>query len=117
MINVQVDFDEEANEKIFLNWIKEKLENEKISLSEYLDLLKQILRDKPEPLAMEHFHLPLGLWFVGILISLFCFLAEIIKNWIEKRKAVRFSDTEGAEVDLAVSEVPDKAQAEGSTQH
>ena len=73
--------------------------------------------DEPEPLRMEHFHLPLGMWFVGILISLFCFLAEIIKNWIEKRKAVRFSDTEGAEVDLAVSEVPDKAQAEGSTQH
>ena len=32
----------------------------------------------PEPLQMEHFHLPLGLWFVGILISLFCFLAELI---------------------------------------
>ena len=60
---------------------------------------------KPEPLRMEHFHLPLGLWFVGILISLFCFLAEIIKNWINKRKAMRLSDTEGAEV-----EVPDKAR-------
>ena len=72
---------------------------------------------KPEPLRMEHFHLPFGLWFVGILISLFCFLAEIIKNWINKKKAMRLSDTEGAEVDLAVTEVSDKAQAEGSTQH
>ena len=33
---------------------------------------------KPEPLRMEHFHLPLGLWFVGTLISLICFLAELI---------------------------------------
>ena len=66
--------------------------------------------DKPEPLRMEHFHLPIGMWFVGILISIFCFLAEVIINWISKRKAVRLSDTEGAEVDLAVSEVPDKAR-------
>ena len=42
--------------------------------------------DEPEPLRMEHFYLPLGLWFVGILISLFCFLAEIIINWIRKSK-------------------------------
>ena len=112
MINVQVDFDEKANEKLFLNWIKEKLENEKISLSEYLDLRKQINRDKPEPLGMEHFHLPIGMWFVGTLISIFCFLVEIIINWIRKRKAVRLSDTEGAEVDLAVSELPDKALQE-----
>ena len=60
----------------------------------------------PEPLRMEHFHLPLGMWFVGILISLICFLAEIISNWIRKRSAGRLSDTEGAEV-----EVPDKARA------
>ena len=62
-----------------------------------------------EPLQMEHFHLPLGMWFVGILISLFCFIAEIIKNWIKKWKAKRLSDTEGAEMDLAVLEV-DKAR-------
>ena len=35
---------------------------------------------KPEPLRMEHFHLPLGIWMVGILISLLCFIAEIIKH-------------------------------------
>ena len=36
--------------------------------------------DKPEPLRMEHFHLPLGLWFVGTLISLLCFIAELITH-------------------------------------
>ena len=66
----------------------------------------------PEPLLMEHFHLPLGMWMVGLLISLFCFLAEIISNWIRKRKAGRLSDdTEGAEVDkVQVTEDPDKAR-------
>ena len=34
--------------------------------------------DKLEALRMEHFYLPIGLWFVGTLISIFCFLAEII---------------------------------------
>ena len=67
--------------------------------------------DKPEPLRMEHFYLPIGLWFVGLLISLFCFLAEIINMVIKKRRAVRLSDTEGVEVDLAVD------LAGSSTQH
>ena len=53
--------------------------------------------DKLEALRMEHFYLPIGLWFVGTLISIFCFLAEIIIIWISKRKAVRLSNTEGAE--------------------
>ena len=66
---------------------------------------------KPESLRMEHFHLPLGMWFVGILISIFCFVAEIISHWNKKRKTVRLSDTEGAEVDLAVD------LAGGLTQH
>ena len=65
----------------------------------------------PEPLRMEHFQLPLGMWMVGILISLFCFLAEIISNWFNKRRPVRLSDTVGAEVDqVQVSEDPDKAR-------
>ena len=34
--------------------------------------------DEKEPLLMEHFSLPIGLWFVGTLISLLCFLAELI---------------------------------------
>ena len=36
--------------------------------------------DKPEALRMEHFHLPLGLWFVGTMISLLCFIAELITH-------------------------------------
>ena len=36
--------------------------------------------DKMEPLLMEHFSLPIGMWFVGIVISLLCFLAEIIHH-------------------------------------
>ena len=42
--------------------------------------------DKPEPLHMEHIYLPIGMWFVGILISLFCFIAEIIINRGRKSK-------------------------------
>ena len=88
--------------------------------------------DKPEPLKMEHFHLPLGLWFVGIIISLLCFLAELILHRktnvpmsrleeprvtqstaesenlgemvLNKWKAVRLTDMEGGELDLAGSE-------------
>ena len=41
--------------------------------------------DKPEPLEMEHFYFPLGLWSAGLVISLICLLAEIILNYIRKR--------------------------------
>ena len=40
--------------------------------------------DKPEALRMEHFHLPLGIWFVGILLSLLCFIAEILYHRITR---------------------------------
>ena len=87
--------------------------------------------DKPEALRMEHFHLPLGMWMVGILISLLCFLAEIIKHRkttvpmaslepsvtqttaesenlgemvLNKWKAVKLSDKEAAERTIAGSE-------------
>ena len=36
--------------------------------------------DEAKPLRMEHFHLPLGMLMVGILISLLFFIAEIIKH-------------------------------------
>ena len=90
--------------------------------------------DKPEALRMEHFHLPLGMWMVGLLISLLCFIAEIIKHRktnvpvarledpttvtqstaesenpgemvLNKWKAERLSDTEAAELDLEVTKV------------
>ena len=74
--------------------------------------------DKPEALRMEHFHLPLGIWMVGILISLLCFIAEIIKHRktnvpmarqepsveSENLGGMVLSDTEAAQLDLAGSE-------------
>ena len=42
--------------------------------------------DKPEALKMEHFYFPLGLWLVGILLSVFSFLTEIIIHRLEKSK-------------------------------
>ena len=71
--------------------------------------------DKPEALRMEHFHLPLGIWMVGILISLLCFIAEIIKHRktnvpmarqepsveSENLGGMVLSDTEAAQLDLA----------------
>ena len=105
MTAIQVPFDEKENERMMkarhMRRLRLGLPTEPLN----------IVTDEPEPLRMEHFHLPLGIWFVGLLISLFCFLAEIIIKWITKRKAVRLSDTEGAEVDLAVD------LAGGSTQH
>ena len=41
--------------------------------------------DKPEPLEMEHFYFPLGLWLTGLVISVICLLTEIILNYIRKR--------------------------------
>ena len=34
--------------------------------------------DGPEPLRMEHFYFPLGLWLAGLLLSAIFLLAEII---------------------------------------
>ena len=41
---------------------------------------------EPEPLKMEHFYFPLGMWLVGILLSVFSFLAEIIIHRLGKSK-------------------------------
>ena len=51
-----------------------------------VDFKKEPENDEPDPLRMEHFYLPLGMLGVGILISLFCFIAEIIINRIRKSK-------------------------------
>ena len=92
--------------------------------------------DDPEPLRMEHFYFPLGLWLGGLILSAIFLLTEIIlhrrrksqtdvamlpleepsvtqsspeSESLKKWRAVRLSDTEGAEVDqVQVSEVPDK---------
>ena len=42
--------------------------------------------DKPEPLAMEHFYFPLGLWLAGVVISVIFLLAEIIIKWRENQQ-------------------------------
>ena len=42
--------------------------------------------DDPERLRIEHFLFPLGLWFVGTLISILFFTAEIIVKRIRKTK-------------------------------
>ena len=92
--------------------------------------------DDPEPLRMEHFYFPLGLWLAGLFLSAIFLLAEIIihrrrksltevamlrleepsvtqstpesehlgQKVLNKWKAARLLDTEGAEVDLDVSE-------------
>ena len=54
--------------------------------------------DKPEALRMEHFNFPLGLWCVGTLISLLCFLAEIITQRLTKSKNVPTLTVEEPEV-------------------
>ena len=89
--------------------------------------------DDPEPLIMEHFYLPLGLWIVGLLLSTIFLLAEMIHSRtrkshtleeasvtqstaesenlgemvLNKWKAVRLSDTEAAEVELAEENIED----------
>ena len=41
---------------------------------------------KLEPLRMEHFIFPLGLWLVGTVLSVFCLLAEVIIHRLRKSK-------------------------------
>ena len=56
--------------------------------------------DEVAPLRMEHFYFPIGIWFVGIILSTIFLLTEII---IQRRRksqtdvAARLSDTEGAD--------------------
>ena len=40
--------------------------------------------DEPEALRMEHFYFPLGILFVGSLLSLLCFIAEILYHRITR---------------------------------
>ena len=72
MIIIEVVFDEKENER------EMRVENRR-RIRKNKELL-EIETDEPEPLRMEHFHLPLGIWMVGIVISLLFFIAEIIKH-------------------------------------
>ena len=51
-----------------------------VSFKEYKE------KAKLEPLRMEHFYFPLGLWLVGTLLSVFCLLAEVIIHRLRKSK-------------------------------
>ena len=42
--------------------------------------------DKAEPLEMEHFHLPLGLWLAGLVVSTIFLLAEMIAHRSKQSK-------------------------------
>ena len=52
---------------------------------------------------MEHFYFPLGTWLIGLFLSVFCLLAEIIFHCLRKSKT---------DVPLAVLEEPAVAQSE-----
>ena len=71
---IEVVFDERENERQI------RIANQRKIIENKESELVEIETDDPEPLKMEHFHLPLGMWMVGILISLFFFIAEIIKH-------------------------------------
>ena len=58
--------------------------------------------DDPEPLRMEHFYFPFGALLIGLLLSVFCLLAEIIFHCLRKPKT---------DVPLAVREEPGVAQS------
>ena len=63
--------------------------------------------DDPEPLRIEHFYFPLGALLIGILLSVFCLLAEIICHYLRKSKT---------DVPLAVLEESGVAQSIGASE-
>ena len=74
MVAIEVVFDERENERQI------RIANQRKIIENKESELVEIETDDPKPLRMEHFHLPLGMWMVGILISLLFFIAEIIKH-------------------------------------
>ena len=45
--------------------------------------------DEPEPLRMEHFYFPLGLWLAGLGLSIIFLLAEIsFFSWCSRGRTV-----------------------------
>ena len=61
--------------------------------------------DKPEPLRMEHFYLPLGMWMIGILLSVLGFIAEIIIH--RRRKSHQMSPESEDNHNSYVEEIED----------
>ena len=56
---------------------------------------------------MEHFYFPLGTWLIGLFLSVFCLLAEIIFHCLRKSKT---------DVPLAVLEESGVAQSIGASE-
>ena len=59
--------------------------------------------DDPKPLKMEHFYFPLGTLLIGLLLSVFCLLAEIFFHCLRKSKT---------DVSMARLEEPGVTQSE-----
>ena len=51
-----------------------------------VDYIVEMDDDELEPLRMEHFYFPGGLWLIGILLSVLALLAEIIIRTLRKSK-------------------------------
>ena len=67
-----------------------------------VDFPEEVYEEPVEPLRMEHFYFPLGTWLIGLFLSVFCLLAEIIFHCLRKSKT---------DVPLAVLEEPGVAQS------
>ena len=50
-----------------------------------VDFYEEAPDDKPEPLEMEHFYFPLGLWTAGLVVSTIFLLAEMFIRRKSKR--------------------------------
>ena len=51
-----------------------------------VDFEEEEEEEDSEPLRMEHFYFPLGALLIGILLSVFCFIVEIIFHCLRKSK-------------------------------
>ena len=51
-----------------------------------VDFPEEAPDDKPEPLEMEHFYFPLGLWTAGLVVSTIFLLAEMIAHRSKQSK-------------------------------
>ena len=71
-----------------------------------VDFYEEAPDDKPEPLEMEHFYFPLGLWTAGLVISTIFLLAEMFI----RRKAKRDSP-------VLTPEEPPVAQSQLEVEH
>ena len=72
MTIIEVVFDEKENER------KIRLANQRKIRENKESELVEIETDDPEPLKMEHFHLPLGMWMVLVI-----WIVPSLFSWLE----------------------------------